>query len=309
MLLIPNQYALEEDKAENEIPVAAHQIYDYIKLTYPEDNSTHVDRGSSAGQCVRRRYYKSKGEDFQRLIPRKIINFMLGDLSEAVLKYWVKHGCVGPGKLYKEVYFGNVISSVDINGKIIEFYDQIKTKVVTPSGIPISCSLDGYGLKWDGSYEVIEFKSAANFGYDHFKEVGPDGYLPQVHCYMGSELLKPLGCKSTLFVYMRKETGHIWSKVIDFDPEIYAQTMADFELVHKKLPQRPYTPEAETKKVRNKDDGRKWDAIPTGRYKLPTFPCGGYCPYTFTCWDNISVEWNEGRHKFSVPTYYTTKEG
>lgn len=60
--LIKNPYASLEDRADELIPTATKQIYDFIGdyLNRPKD--TNVNRASSAPMCVRRRWYQDKAQ-------------------------------------------------------------------------------------------------------------------------------------------------------------------------------------------------------------------------------------------------------
>lgn len=297
--LKPNPFARFEDKIDAEIPTAVLAIYEQIQADLARTEEGSVDRCSAANYCVRRRYYQFHGVKGAPLTPRKIINFTLGDLSEKVVQFFIKKGLVGPGKLYSQVSFGRRDGSLTIQGKKIESYAQKTLSFKIRGGPEIRGHADGFGKRnSDGKWELIEIKSAADFGFDEFKFNGPGDYLKQAHAVMLTKEARKLGVKQVRFFYLRKGTGHLWDRVFDFDDSIARQVIEDFKTARKdECPDRPYSLIEET--VRKK---------PTGRLKLP-WQCG-YCPFTEVCWadHHIQIEFKGDSSGMSKPVHILTKK-
>ena len=273
-----NPWAKWEDKAEPTVPTATLQIYKFIEEYLARAPDTHVNRASSATMCFKRRWYQKNGYEATPLTPRKIVNFTLGDLTEKVVLYFIIKGCVGPGKLYSVVDFGMPIGSIFIQDKRINIYDQ-EDLTAQLGDIEVTAHVDGWGKRnSDGKWELIEVKSAADYGFDKFKENGPDDYLKQAMVNLQTNKAKELGADSVRFFYLKKNTGHLWDRSFPFDPELFKDVIEEFKIANgSEEPKRPYLPVTEA--FRGK---------PTGRKKL-YWACH-YCPFTQTCWPEAELE-------------------
>ncbi len=300
--LVKNPYAAFEDKADPSVPTATLQIYDFIgkSLEKPKED-INVNRASSATNCPKRRWYQRTGVQGTPLTPRKLMNFMLGDLVEMVTLHFIKEACVGPGKLYSEVDFGEVVDDVRVNDKVLKTYKQ-KTLTTKVDDLVVTCHADGFGKRnSDGEWELIECKSSANWGFQTFKSDGPEDYLNQSHTCMSSEEAKMMGVKSVRYFYMRKETGHIWDRLFYFDPVLWENVRKDFLRVMQpeEMPA-PYqlVPEMQS-------NGRGKPRTPTGKM-IAQFPCT-YCPYLENCKGKFTVEWKEDQNGNFKPNYIFAK--
>lgn len=273
-----------EDRREELIPSATLQIYQSIADNLARKKDTHVNRASSASMCFKRRWYQRKGFDGTPLTPRKMVNFLLGDLSEKTVQSFIKQGCVGPGKLYSEVDFGKEIGTIKIQGKDISLYDQ-EDLTAQVGDIVVTAHVDGFGKRnTDQSWELIEIKSAASYGFDSFKESGPGDYLKQAMVNLRTNRALELKANQVRFFYLAKETGNIWDRVFDFDHELFYEVEQEYKIANSdEEPIRPHVPKNET--FRSK---------PTGRRVLP-WQCG-YCSFTETCWKGEAQrEWKNNK--------------
>lgn len=291
--LVPNPFAAFEDKADPTVPTATLQIYQFIDDYLKRESDTYVTRASAATQCPKRRQLQRQGAPAEKLTPRKVVNFLLGDLAEKSMLYFLLQGCVGPGKLYSEVDFGEEFGSFNFNEKVIRLYKQKEMILNVPDGPRVTCHPDGLGKRnSDGKWELIEVKSAANWGFNSFKgEEGAGDYLRQAHATMQSEEAKALGIDSVRFFYVRKETGHIWDRLHQFDIRIAQQVLQEYRQVEsdEEIPA-PHGLIDET--FRKK---------PTGR-KVAGFPCT-YCPYLEKCQGKHTVEWKNDQFGHGKPVY------
>lgn len=302
-LMLDNPFAKFEDKADPLVPTATLQIYQHINDTYGRKDDVYVNRASAATMCPKRRQYQRKGEEGTPLTPRKIVNFLLGDLVEMATLFFVVEACVGPGKLYSEVDLGEVKGEVQIGDKLVRTYKQktLTTKVPLSDGteLIVTCHADGFGKRnSDGQWELIECKSAANWGFQSFQSDGPDDYLRQAHTVMSSEECKERGIRQTRYFYMRKETGHLWDRLEFFNDGIWERTQAEFIAVQsdKEIP----TPFQLIPELTGRSPNRK----PTGRY-VAQFPCT-YCPYLAKCQGDYKLEWKEDQWGNQKPSYVFT---
>ena len=282
-----NPFQDGEDKYDPEIPTLTLEIYKGLKKEHEDrDDSPYIDRASSSTNCPKRRWFHRKGFKGETLTPRKNINFMLGDLSEKTMVHFVSKYLVGKDKPYSEVVFGEELGKFAFNGKEIKIFDQLSwtTIIRDDEGRPkeISGHPDGIAKRSsDGKWELLEFKSAANWGYKSFKENGPGDYLKQAHCLMMSNEAKKLGIQEVRFFYMKKETGHIWDKLIPYDTYFEAMVESEFRVVWQlEEPGTYYQPVPEMKSM-----GRGKPKKKTGRTMLQ-FPCT-YCPYKEKCHGKI----------------------
>ncbi len=321
--LVENPYAKFEDRADVHVPSATLQIYKFINEKYgrPEAD-VNVNRASSATMCPKRRQYQRKGTKGTPLTPRKLVNFMMGDLAEMTMLFFISEACVGSGKLYSEVDFGEVKGEIQISDKLVKTYHQktltvripipanAKIKVNTTPGedfglleesLAITCHGDGWGKRnSDGKWESIECKSAANWGFQSFQKDGPEDYLKQSHTVMSSEEAKALGVTETRYFYLRKETGHIWDRLVKFDRDIWDNTRQEFLAVMGE--QEIKTPFSLIPEM----TGRSPNKRPTGRY-VAQFPCT-YCPYLETCQGSYKLEWANDQWGNQKPSYVFEKK-
>jgi hypothetical protein len=292
MDLIENPWAKYEDKADNNVPTATYQIYSFIGDYLTREQSTHVDRASSAGMCVKRRWFQRRGIVGTPMTPRKEINFLLGDLAEKAMLFFISKACVGPGKLYSEIDLGEPAGTTFFQGKEIINYKQ-KDLSFQLDGLPITAHADGFGKRnSDNEWELIECKSASNYGFDDFKKIGPKDYLKQSHALMMTDEARKMSVKSVRFFFLRKETGHLWDRFYEWDVEIAKSVVKDYRIARRdEEPARPFNEVEET--FRKK---------PTGRKVLP-FPCAGYCSYTGKCFPGSKIEWKEDQFKNMKPIF------
>lgn len=273
---------------DDSIPTATNQIYDYIAQYLGRvGDDRHVNRASAASRCYKQRWYQRNGFPGEPLTPRVIVNFTLGDLSEHTVKFFIKNGCVGPGKLYSEVDFGNRVGSFPVQGgREIEIFDQ-PDLLAQIGEINVSAHVDGWGKRnSDGKWELIEVKSAADYGFEEFKEQGPGDYLKQAMVNLQTDRAKELGADGVRFFYIKKNTGSLWDRFFPFDRELASDVATEYQLAASdEEPKAPYVPKIET--FRSK---------PTGR-KVLEWRCS-YCPYKQHCYEKrgkLSLEMKNGK--------------
>lgn len=288
--LIENPFASWGDTNEPLIPTATLQIYQHIAEKLSRQGvDTHINRASSASLCHKRRWYQKNGHEGEKLSPRKIVNFALGDLTEHMVKYFIAQGCVGEGKLYSEVDFGKPVGTFTIqNGYEITIFDQERLSADI-GGIKVTAHVDGWGKRnSDQKWELIEVKSAADYGFESFKEEGPGSYLKQAHVNMRTCKAIERGVNETRFYYLKKNMGSIWDRLFQFNDDMFKEVQRDFILSNQDSePDRPYDPIMET--VRGKPTGKMVVGFPSS-----------YCPYKGLCYKNIKTEFKNGKPKFYV---------
>lgn len=294
-----NQYAQFEDKLDLEIPTATHEIYDYIAEKMPRKEKHSVLSCSYATSCPKQRNYQHHGIVGEPLTPRKRVNFMTGDIIENVVKHFISEGCVGEGKLYSEVNFGEVCGEFEIQGVKIKQYSQ-PTWSGKIAGIDCTGHPDGIGKRnSDGAWEIIEVKSAASYGFATFKKEGPGDYLKQAHALMMMDEAKALMIKDVRFFYQAKQTGNLWDAVFRYDYEIekeVAQGFLDSILpldLNDKIPQIPLKEETYRRK-------------PTGKL-IAQFPCS-YCPFLRQCHGEFQIEFKKTPDGFLRPVQVFEKK-
>lgn len=283
MNLLINPFAQFEDKPDYSVPSATLQIYNFIAEYLKREPSTHINRASSATLCYKRRWYQKEGHPGEPLTPRKMVNFTLGDLTEKVVLYFIKQGCVGEGKLYSEINFGKSTGYFTIQNKPIMVYEQ-EGLTAQIGDIEVTAHVDGWGKRnSDGEWELIEIKSAADYGFEEFKIKGPGDYLKQAMVNLNTNKAIELKAKSVRFFYLKKNTGHLWDSLHNFDQELFNEIIEEYKIAsQKEEPKRPHVPQNET--FRSK---------PTGRKVLPWQCC--YCPYTKTCWPEAELEFKNNK--------------
>lgn len=280
-----NPWGAWEDKCDPLIPTATFQIYDFIGAYLGKRSDKNINRASSATYCPKRRWYQKQGFEPTPLTPRKLINFLIGDLGEKTMQYFIIAGLVGEGKLYSEVNFGKEIGSFTIQGKKIGVYEQEDLEAEI-EGIRVTAHGDGFGKRnSDGKWELIECKTAANWGFKNFQTDGELDYIKQVHTVMLTTKAKELGVTECRFFFLKKETGHLWDRLYKFDPEVEKEIRKELLIANgEKEPATPYKLIAEM-------TGRKPNKVPTGR-KIAEFPCS-YCGYLEKCQGKFTLEWKE----------------
>lgn len=229
--LVPNSTASLSDFEDRAVPTASLQIYQYVQsfLERIEEEGLPKDqnRASAAPACPTKRWYRMQGFKEETMSPRTIINFAMGDIAEVVMAHFVAHGLVGPGKLYSEVDFGTPANTFRIQKKEFTQYHQPDLLALV-GDIPVTAHADGWGKRnSDGQWEYIEFKSSSNYGFSKFKE-GEDGYIKQAHVLMKTNKAIALGVTQTRFFFLRKETGHIWDRVVKFDENIWNEVVQEY---------------------------------------------------------------------------------
>jgi hypothetical protein len=296
--LIENPHKAGEDSYDPKIPTATLQIYDYIKTAHARSKDTHINRASSAGYCPRKRWYKRNAYDSQPLTPRKTVNFLLGDLTEKTVLHFIGKGLVGPGRLYSEVSFGQKIGKFLSQGKEIEVFEQ-ETLKAQVGDYEFTAHVDGWGKRnSDGEWELIEIKSAADFGFASFRQ-GKIDYLPQAHVNMSTNKAKELGVKSVRFFFLKKNTGHLFDRLYFFDQAVMDKVIMEAILANQE--EIPPQVECETEDV-FLGQGRGKPKLDTGLTEIK-WPCN-YCEFITTCRPEVKISFQEGARD---KTYFTPK--
>lgn len=296
-----NPWAKWDEAGDCNIPPATLAIYNYIAGYLLENNRTDVNRCSAATMCPKRRQLQRLGTVGKPMTPRKEINFLLGDLAERTLMFFIRQALVGPGKLYSEVDFGDVVGSIEFNGKKLDIYKQ-KELLANFDGLKVTGHADGFGKRnSDGQWELIEDKSSANWGFAEFKEEGAGDYLRQSHALMMTDLARERNVKSVRFFYLRKETGHIWDRLHEWDQMIADTVVADYKRVMDNTPIPTPFP------LVQEMEGRGSNKRATGR-SIAKFPCD-YCPYIEKCHGPHRVEFKNDQHGNQRPVYIFQRKG
>lgn len=281
--LVENTFSKWEEKPDPNVPTATMQIYNYINGYLSRGPDKHVNRASSASLCYKRRWYQHNGYEASPLTPRKMVNFLLGDLSEKTMQHFIKEGCVGEGKLYSEVNFGEAIGEFTIQNKKIIVYKQ-EDLTAQLGDITVTAHVDGWGKRnSDSKWELIECKSAADYGFDSFITNGPGDYLKQSTVNLSTNKAKELGATSVRYFYLKKNTGHLWDRLFHFDENLLNDVIEEYKIADSPgEPMRPYVSKLEF-----------YRKVPTGRHILP-WQCV-YCSYTKTCWPNAELEFKNNK--------------
>jgi len=283
-----------DDKVDGTVPTCSQLIYDYVKETR-EGYDTNIYRASSASQCSRRLWYQKRGTQGARdIAPRTALNFLQGDIGELTIKSFIKAALVG--KFYSEVDFGILKQNLMVNKREIEIYEQ-QTVETQGDGFDILGHVDGWGKRLsDGAWELIEVKTASNWGYKEFVEGSPGEYLYQANVLLYSNKGKELNATGVRFYYLRKETGHIYDKFYPKDESKKNEALQKFLQAGRDAPPpRSYLLEEET--VRRN---------PTGRFTCCSYPCG-YCPYLQHCHGEFEVEMKANQFGQYTPKYIFKK--
>ena len=293
--LVENPFTIEEDKLDSLIPTATLEIYNFIAGYLERKEPGTVNRASSATMCVKRRWYQHRGYQASPLTPRKSINFLLGDLTERCLAYFISEACVGPGKLYSEIDHGEIIGSIHFQGKELKIYKQKELKIKINNDLIITGHCDGMGKRnSDGQWELLEYKSSSNYGFDSFKRDGAKDYLKQAHALGMSDLAKERNVQSVRFFFLRKETGNCWDRLELFHPAINAVVRNEFLAVLGPEMEAPFKLKVET-------EGRGKKKTETGRY-IAEFPCS-FCSYLLYCKGPHDIEFKKTQGGGLKPVY------
>ena len=292
-----NPWADIEDNIEPEVSTAANQIYAGVEKKYEGPPSTHINRASSAPSCPKKLWFQRNGFDCKPIPPRGRLNLEMGNLVEAKMRALILEHNVGPGKLYSEVDFGKETGALEFpDGTILRTYLEadLTAKV---GGREITAHCDGIGKRnSDGLCEIIEIKSAANFGYRDFKVSDAPDYIYQAHVLMRTGKAIELGINETRFFYMRKETSHLADRLFAFDEKIWNEVGRRFEVANQESePPIEYDLKEETRYKK-----------PTGRL-VAIYPCS-YCGYIDQCHKGIKKSFKDDQFKNQRPVYYKTKQ-
>lgn len=298
---VVNPWAKWDEAGDTNVPPATLAIYNYIAGYLLEKDYRDVCRCSAATMCPKRRQFQRMGATGKPMTPRKEVNFLLGDLAERTLMFFIKNALVGPGKLYSEIDLGDVLGSIEFNRKKLDIYKQKELKA-NFDGLAVSGHADGFGKRnSDGEWELIEDKSSANWGFAEFKEEGAGDYLRQSHALMMTDLARERNVKSVRFFYLRKETGHVWDHLHYWDQMIADQVVADFKRVMDDTPIPVPFP------LVDEMEGRGAKRARTGR-TVAKFPCD-YCPFIQQCHGSHIVEFKSDQHGNQRPVYIFRKKG
>jgi len=287
--LVKNPFAKYDDKATDDIAIGTRQIYDGInEAQKKKEKYVNVNRCSAASyhgdeSCVRQKQLRGHGAEGKPMAPRAYINFDLGNHYELECLALIKEWCTGEGKIYSEVYFGEEYVTIpkEISNTLVDitYYHQpewsfkIGKQVIT--GHP-----DGIGKRnSDGKWELIEVKSASNWGYKSFEKDGKCGYLGQGHSLMLCEQAEKLKIDSIRFWYGRKETGHPHQEVFKYNEKIAQEVIDNYVKAASDeyiAPPFPLVDETFRRK-------------PTGR-KIAAYPCT-YCDFIKECHGEYTIDW------------------
>lgn len=293
--MFENKWAKNDNSAQMELPEGTFNIYEGIDKDFNTGElDSNVNRGSAANGCVRQRWYKKNGYEAKGMAPRAYINFGLGDASEHIIKYYISRYCVGPGKLYKQVYFGKECGEFTIQHRSIKKHEQLESSWKylddNQEEQEVVCHFDGLGQLQDGTIELIEIKSASSFGFTTFKKEGPEDYLNQAHSYMMTDLCVEKKVKRVRFFYIRKETGHIFDRQFPYNVALALEVKRGYYDATRKEPPRQLS--LVDVKYRGK---------PTGKKKL-SWKCE-YCPYIEVCRPEYEVSYTKDRFGNQKPVY------
>lgn len=250
----------------------------------------YVDRASSATRCVRERWLKRRGVEGEPLQPRMALVFKYGHLVEPYYKMLVEKYCVGPGKLYSEVDFGKRTRFIEIDGDKIWEYEQ-ETVITKIGELSITGHCDGWGRRnSDGEWEIMDFKSAANIGYDKFVAGEIPDYERQLTTLLLSEKNEERKAKSFRLWYWRKETEHLFDRPFTIELEVIKKVKREFIIAAGEA--EPAPPYELTKELVYNRSTKSYDE--TGRLIIPNYPCG-YCAFKAHCFSDVSREFKSGK--------------
>jgi hypothetical protein len=297
--MLKNPFTDRDYAAEQFLSEGVREIYNYVDQNLVDrQDERNVLRASAAPICVRRRWLQAKGFKGHRMAPRSIVNFMLGDLFEYAMKFLVIKANVGPGRLYKEVKFGDKLGSFVLQGREFEIHKQ-RDLSFRVGPLTITGHYDGLGKRnIDDKWELIEFKSASNFSFEKFRKEGPTDYIPQATALMLSDELVSLGVTECRYFYGRKSSGHLIDRVIKFDSAVASKVKEDYLVT-----MWPVAPEPPHSLLYERHHGTL-----TGRKVAKVFPCG-VCPYINTkhCHDGLTKKVYKDSYGHLKTTYVLEK--
>lgn len=252
---------------------------------------TYVNRSSSASRCVRERWLKRIGTIGEPTQPRMFLVWKYGHMAEDFYKQLVKMFCVGPEKLYSEVDFGTPIRSFMVDSIEVLQYEQPTVYTKITDKLTVTGHVDGWGKRnADDKWEVMDFKTASNYGYDKFVAGEIPEYIYQMASLLLSDKAKELGAESSRLWYWRKETEHLHDKPFPFLKNDIEKVRREFIVAASEPePAPPY--ELEQEKTYNRST-KQYD--PTGRMIIPNYPCG-YCAYKAHCYSEVQLEFKSGK--------------
>jgi hypothetical protein len=282
MSQLKNPFFDIDTNSEEFVTQITEAIYRGVMDDQNATRSNAINRPSSSGKCARALWYAKNNYTATPIAGRAHLSFMAGHISEDTMKHFVKKYCVGEGKPFKSVEFGEVVRSFWVGGEEVFQYKQITTNTVLPSGRELPGAIDGLVQYHSGSWAIMDCKSTSDYGFAKVKkENDPEDYKYQAHCYMESDIGKKYDVKKFLFLYMRKTTGHLHDFTIDLDPELIKEIDGRFMLANGEItPPREYEPEIETHYKK-----------PTGRKILP-WQCS-YCAYNAHCWSGSTKDFKK----------------
>lgn len=274
-------FEIDTNSEETVTPVTL-AIYQGVMDDQNATRSTHINRPSSSGKCARALWYAKNQYDATPIAGRAHLSFMAGHISEDTMKHFVKKYCVGEGKPFKSVMFGEPIRSYFVGTEEVWQYKQIETKTILPSGLVLPGAIDGLVQYHDDSWAVMDCKSASDYGFAEVKKTNdPGDYKFQAHCYMLSDVGLKYNVTKFLFLYMRKTTGHLHDFTISLDPTVINEIDRRFLKANSEnIPDREYEPTVET-----------YYKKPTGR-KIMGWVCS-YCGYANHCWSNAKRDFKK----------------
>lgn len=257
--------------------------------------STKAIRGSNGGKCSKAMWAQVNGVE-RESVPEGRFDLLLktGKMLEPLLIAYFKNYLLGPGRFYRELYFGepDQTFAIDEDGEL-HVYNQPPWEGVTPLGVEWTTSPDGYGVLHNGEVEGIDFKSAASHNFTSAADLNQPAqeaigsYLGQAHAIMGSKQGRELGMKRFRFFYINKNTSDMADRLIMYSEEA-------MEDVHRRFNEAAGDkPPKDGHELVPEMTGRKPNKKPTGRLTAP-WQCR-YCAYTKWCKGDYTIEFKSGR--------------
>lgn len=293
-------FDIDTNSEENVTPITL-AIYQGVMDDQNATRSDAILRPSSSGKCARALWYQRNKYEATPIAGRAHLSFMAGHISEDVMKHFIVKYCVGDGKPFKSVSFGEPVRTFWVGGEEVTQYKQITTRTVLPSGLELPGAIDGLVQYHDDSWAIMDCKSASDYGFAEVKKTNdPGDYKYQAHCYMFSDVGLKYNVTKFLFMYMRKTTGHLHDFLIHMDPLVINEIDRRFLRASGDVPpDREHSPEIET-----------YYKKPTGRKTL-CWQCS-YCAYNTHCWPGAKKDFKKdqfGNYKPVLVVEGETKKG